>query len=74
MTNSRIVALVLGAMLEFAAVVAVLLAVTPRPRAKVDYLVIGTLATFASLSTVFALVMLTRKKPTAPKHGPHDID
>jgi hypothetical protein len=74
MTNQRIGALIAGAILEFIAVVAVLLALTPEPRAKVDYLVIGTLATFASLATVFALVMLTKKKPTTPKRDPNDID
>ena len=26
------------------------------------------------LATVFALVMLTKKKPTAPKHDADDID
>ena len=74
MTSGRIIALIGGAILEFAAVVAVLLALTPEPRARVDYLVIGTLATFASLATVFALVMLTKKKPTTPKHDPDDIE
>jgi hypothetical protein len=74
MTNGRIIALIAGAILEFAAVVAVLLALTPEPRAKVDYLVIGTLATFASLATVFALIMLTKKKTTTPKHDPNDIE
>jgi hypothetical protein len=74
MTSQRIIALIGGAILEFAAVVAVLLALTPEPRAKVDYLVIGTLATFASLATVFALVMLTKKKPTTPKQDPDEID
>jgi hypothetical protein len=73
MTRSRAIALTLGALLEFAAVAAVLLALAPRPRANVDYLVIGTLATFASLATVFALVMLTKKKPT-PKPEADDLD
>ena len=74
MTGGRVVALVIGTILEVTAVVAVLLALTPQPRAKVDYLVIGTLATFASLATVFALVMLTKKKPSEPGRDSDEID
>jgi hypothetical protein len=72
MTSSRIVALVLGAVLEFGAVVAIMLGLTPEPRAKVDYLVMGTLGTFVSLATVFAVVMLT-KKATDSKREHDDL-
>jgi len=67
MTNGRIALLVVGVVLEFAAVAGILLALVPGPRASVDYLVIGTLATFISLATVFAVLMLTRKHVGLPK-------
>jgi len=67
MTNGRIAVLVVGVVLEFVAVAAILLAIVPVPRASVDYLVIGTLSTFISLATVFAVLMLTRKTVEVPK-------
>lgn len=48
----------LGALLAgvFCAVVVVLLAIVPEPRSRTDYLVIGTVATFAALVALFIVV------------------
>jgi hypothetical protein len=64
MTNGgRTAALVGGVVAEFVVLVVALLAMLPGKRAPVDYLVIGTLATFLSLATVFGILLATRKKP-----------
>ncbi len=67
-------ALVLGVVLEFAVVAGILLALVPAPRAPVDYLVIGTLATFVALGTVFGVLHLTKKKAPVPKSHSGEID
>ncbi|MBM3738604.1 MAG: hypothetical protein FJW39_22730 [Acidobacteria bacterium] len=53
----RIVLLVFAAITAFAGVVGLLLMFFPEPRQNTDYLVVGTLATFASLLAIFVLVV-----------------
>lgn len=55
----RIAALAIAMILVFGAVVTVLLHLIPEPRKETDYLVIGTLATFASLATLFVVLITT---------------
>lgn len=62
----RIAVLVLAMIIVFGAVVTILLQIIPAPRKDTDYLVIGTLATFASLATLFAVLITTVfKEPNA---------
>ena len=58
-TPSKILVLVLGMMVVFAAVAAILLQVVPGPHRSTDYLVIGTLATFVSLLVLFVVLIKT---------------
>ena len=60
----RIASLVALATLAFATVAGGLLAVYPEPRRQTDYLVIGTLATFASLLSIFAIVVTGVFRPS----------
>lgn len=63
---SRILVLVLAMVLVFGTVVAILMQIIPAPRKETDYLVIGTLATFASLATLFGVLVTTIfKDPSA---------
>ncbi len=55
----RIAVLILAMIIVFGAVVAILMQIIPAPRKETDYLVIGTLATFASLATLFAVLITT---------------
>lgn len=55
----RIAALVVGMVLVFGTVVMILLKIIPEPRKETDYLVIGTLATFASLAMLFIVLITT---------------
>ena len=55
----RIAVLVVAMIIVFFAVVAILFQIIPAPRKETDYLVIGTLATFASLATLFAVLITT---------------
>jgi hypothetical protein len=55
----RIAILVLAMIFVFGAVVGILFQIIPAPRKETDYLVIGTLATFASLATLFAVLITT---------------
>jgi hypothetical protein len=48
-----------GMVLIFVTVVAVLVRVIPGPHKETDYLVIGTLATFASLVLLFVVLATT---------------
>lgn len=55
-----------GMVLTFIAVVAILMRVMPGPRKETDYLVIGTLATFAALGLLFLVLVTTIfKDPSA---------
>jgi len=58
----RPVALGAAACLIFAAFAVALMRLMPSPHASTDYLVVGTLATLAALITVFAGLMLTRRR------------
>lgn len=55
----RIAVLVLAMIIVFGAVVTILFQIIPEPRKETDYLVIGTLATFASLATLFVVLIST---------------
>lgn len=55
-----------GMLLMFVTVVAILVRVIPGPHKETDYLVIGTLATFASLALLFVVLATTVfKDPSA---------
>jgi hypothetical protein len=58
----RPVALGGAACLVFAAFAVALMRLMPAPHASPDYLVVGTLATLAALITVFAGLVLSRRK------------
>jgi hypothetical protein len=74
MTKPSAAALVIGVVLEFAVVAGILAALVPAPRSPLDYLVIGTLSTFVSLGTVFAVLTLTRKRTAVRKPPAGEID
>jgi hypothetical protein len=59
MTRPRYGVLAAGILVEFVAVLVILVAVIPGPRKQIDYLVIGTLATFVALGTLFAILQAT---------------
>lgn len=69
----RAAVLAAGMVIVFAAVALILTRIIPPPRKETDYLVIGTLATFASLALLFVVLITTymrdpsamfkRKKP-----------
>ena len=69
----RVTALAAGMVIVFAAVSLILTRIIPPPRKETDYLVIGTLATFASLALLYVVLITTytqdpssmfkRKKP-----------
>lgn len=55
-----------GMVLTFVAVAGILMRVMPGPRKETDYLVIGTLATFAALALLFVVLVTTIfKDPSA---------
>jgi hypothetical protein len=56
---SRIPALAAGVVFIFAAVALIFSRVIPGPHRPVDYLVIGTAATFVALLTLFVLLVKT---------------
>lgn len=58
----RPVALILSACLAFTVFAVALMRVLPEPHSKADYLIVGTLATLAGLITVFAGLVLGRRK------------
>ncbi|MCC6536864.1 MAG: hypothetical protein IT162_04900 [Bryobacterales bacterium] len=55
----RIATLAAAMVFVFLSVAAVLMKFIPAPRKETDYLVIGTLATFASLATLFGVMVTT---------------
>jgi hypothetical protein len=58
----------LGIVLEFATILAILLKIFPKPMKQTDYLVVGTLATFVALGTLFGILLATTMRdPTAFK-------
>lgn len=56
---ARAAVLGFGVLFVFAAVVAILLRVMPGPLRQVDYLVIGAMATFASMLLLFVVLTTT---------------
>jgi len=57
--NNRVLTLAAGVFFVFVAVALAFTQVIPGPHTAVDYLVIGTAATFAALLTLFVLLMKT---------------
>jgi ABC-type Fe3+-siderophore transport system permease subunit len=57
----RQIMLVLGGVCVFAVAAAVMLAIMPEPLKDTDYLVIGSVATLASLLVMFVVTIATRK-------------
>ncbi|MBM3796758.1 MAG: hypothetical protein FJW31_22500 [Acidobacteria bacterium] len=55
----RIAILAAATVIVFGTVAAVLMILIPAPRKETDDLVIGTLATFASLATLFGVMVTT---------------
>jgi len=62
-TPRRVLIVALIAAAVFAGAVAAGLRLTPEPRTQVDYLVIGSVATFLTLGAVFGLVLFLWVKP-----------
>ncbi len=58
----RPLALGASACFAFAAFAAAMIRLMPSPHASSDYLVVGTLATLAALITVFAGLVLSRRR------------
>jgi len=58
----RWVTLGVSACLAFAIFAVSLIRVLPSPHARADYLIVGTLATLAALITIFAGLVLGRRK------------
>jgi hypothetical protein len=64
--RGRILLLAVGMVIVFGSVAAILVRIIPEPRKETDYLVIGTLATFASLALLFVVLLTTyMKDPSA---------
>jgi hypothetical protein len=64
--RGRLLLLGAGMVIVFASVAAILIRIIPAPRKETDYLVIGTLATFASLALLFVVLLNTyMKDPSA---------
>ena len=59
----RPVALALSAALAFLVFALALNRVLPSPHTRADYLIVGTLATLAALITIFAGLVIGRRKP-----------
>ena len=58
----RPLALAISAALAFAVFAVALLRVLPQPHTRADYLIVGTLATLAALITIFAGLVMGRRK------------
>jgi len=58
----RSAALAASASLAFAVFAVALIRVLPSPHTKADYLIVGTLATLAALITIFAGLVMGRRK------------
>lgn len=61
-TFARVVALTLGFLVIFGAVITILFAVMPGPYAELDYFVIGAVATLVSLLALFFILVATWAK------------
>lgn len=59
----RVLLIAAAATVVFALAVAAGLQLVPEPRAQIDYLVIGSVATFLMLGVVFGLVLVLYVKP-----------
>lgn len=78
----RIVILAVAFFLTFGAIVLIGLQVLPKPHSEVDYLVIGSTATFVSLAVVFFAVIKTlirtadnfyrRRSKAKPEEAPEE--
>ena len=58
----RPVALIASASLAFVIFALALIRVLPSPHSRADYLIVGTLATLAALITIFAGLVMGRRK------------
>ena len=58
----RPVALAISASVAFAVFAVALIRVLPSPHARADYLIVGTLSTLAALITIFAGLVMGRRK------------
>jgi len=58
----RPAALAISASIAFAVFAVALIRVLPPPHTKADYLIVGTLATLAALITIFAGLVMGRRK------------
>jgi len=60
--SRRVIALAASACLVFATFAIALIRVLPPPHGRADYLIAGTLSTLAALITIFAGLVLSRRK------------
>jgi len=58
----RPVALAVSAAIAFLIFAVALMRVLPKPHTRADYLIVGTLATLAALITIFAGLVMGRRK------------
>lgn len=61
-TPGKLLLLIAGLCLVFAATVGLLLKVMPGPRREIDYFVVGALATFACMAMVFFVLVTSWMK------------
>ena len=62
--------LILGLIVMFAVVVALMLRLLPGPHRPSDYMVIGTFATLACIALVFVVLVRAEKRPQRKRPKP----
>jgi hypothetical protein len=65
--------LILGLIVMFAVVVALMLRLLPGPHRPSDYMVIGTFATLACLALVFVVLLRAEKRPQRRRRKPEAV-
>ncbi len=65
--------LIIGLIVIFAVVVALMLRLLPGPHRPSDYMVIGTFATLACLALVFVVLLRTEKRPQRRRRKPEGV-
>ncbi|MDP8979855.1 MAG: hypothetical protein M3O35_04600 [Acidobacteriota bacterium] len=65
--------LIIGLIVIFAVVVALMLRLLPGPHRPSDYMVIGTFATLACLALVFVVLLRTEKRPQRRRRKPEAV-
>ena len=65
--------LILGLIVVFAVIVALMLHALPGPHRPADYMVIGTLATLACIALVFIVLLRSEKPPQRKRPNPDGV-